>query len=310
MRRRRRRGFALIAVLWVIAVLAVLAVEVQVSARLGRDAAYNLRGVTRARWAARAGLARALELLDRRVVANVAGIDLAANGESVLPSFEVDLDGTRVRVVTMDARARIHLNRAGDVELQRFLEALGLATAAADSLADALLDWRDGDGSRRPRGAEAEDYRAARSPSRPGNAPFDAVEELGAVRGMTGDRLRLVTRFATVIGDGRVNVNSASIPVLRSLPGIGLAEAQAIARRRYRAPIRNVFELVESVPPDSRRRLQEGMGALLQRVSFAPRDLEVVVTARPEGGTAVATTRAIVLLGGATSLAVLGVVER
>lgn len=310
MRRRARRGFALIAVLWVIAVLAVLAVEVQVGARFGRDAAYNLRGVTRARWAARAGLARAMEVLDRRVAANVAGIDLAANGESVLPAFQLDLDGTMVHVVILDARARIHLNRAGEVELHRFLAAIGLPTAAADSLADALLDWRDGDGARRPRGAELEEYRAARSPSRPKDAPFDAVEELRSVRGLTADRLRLVTRFATVTGDGRVNVNSASIPVLRSLPGVGLAEAQAIARRRYRAPIRNVFELVESVPTDSRRRLQAGMGALQQRVSFAPRDLEVVVTARAEGGTAVATTTATVLLGGATSLAVLGVVER
>lgn len=310
MREGARRGFALIAVLWVIAVLAVLAVEIQVAARFGRDAASNLRGATRARWAARAGLARAMEMLDRKVAANVAGIDLAANGDSVLPPFHLDLEGALVRVLTLDARARIHLNRASDVELQRFLEALGLGTLAADSLADALLDWRDGDRLRRPRGAELEEYRAARSPARPKDAPFDAVEELRTVHGMTADRIRLVTRFTTVTGDGRVNVNSASIPVLRSLPGIGLVEARAIARRRSRTPMRNVFELVESVPPDSRVRLQERVGELLRRVSFDPRDLEIVVTASPEGGTPVATTRAAVLLGGATNVALLGVVER
>jgi len=41
-----------------------------------------------------------------------------------------------------------------------------------------------------------------------------------------------VAPYVTVWGDGTVNVNSASEPVLAALPGIGAAVARSIVRRR------------------------------------------------------------------------------
>ncbi|HVE79174.1 MAG TPA: type II secretion system protein GspK [Gemmatimonadaceae bacterium] len=308
--RRERRGFALIAVLWVVVVLGVLGVELQAAGLFSRNATANARAATRARWAARAGLARAMEMLDRRIAGNLAGFDLAAAGDSALPAMQLDVDGTSVRVVTLDARARLNLNRAGHHELERLFDAAGLGTRAADSLADAVLDWRDADDLRRGRGAEGADYRTLRPAARPKDAPFDAVEELATVWGMTAERYRRVAPYLTVAGDGRVNVNSASAAVLRTLPEIDEGAAVAIVRRRVRAPIRNIFELLAVVPLPVRTRMKARMGEMTDRISFFPREIEVVALATAPGAPVGAELHGTILLSGASNVALVSVTER
>lgn len=307
---RGRRGVVLLAVLWVLAVLALLAVEFAAAARTTRAAAANTRAEARVRWGARAGLARARELLDRTIAGNFAGYDLAARGDSALPMPSFDLDGVTVRVAALDARARIQLNRADAAVLSRLFDAAGLASSAADSLADAILDWRDGDAFRRPRGAEAAEYRAARRAVAPKDAPFEAVEELRAVYGMSPARYAAIARYLTVAGDGRVSVNSAPVPVLLTVPGIDEAGAAAIVRRRARAPVRGIFDLLLALPEPSRSRVQERMAAVVDRIAFSPRALEIRSVATVPGTPIRAETRAVVLLSGASAVSVRQVVER
>jgi general secretion pathway protein K len=306
----RRRGFALITVLWVLGVLALLAADFASVARTTRVAAANARADARVRWAARAGLARATELLDRRIGRNFAGYDLAARGDSVLPAILYDLDGAHVLAVATDARARVNLNRADAPTLARLFDGAGLSAGVADSLADAILDWRDRDDFRRPRGAEAAEYRTLRPPVLPRNAPFDDVEELRSVRGMSPARYLLVARHLTVVGDGRVSVNSASLPVLQTLPGIDEAAARVIIGRRARAPFRGMFDLLPALPQPARSRVEANLGLAADRMAFTPRELELRSVATVPGTNVRAEIRATVLLAGASSVRIRRVAER
>jgi general secretion pathway protein K len=307
---RSRHGFALITVLWVLSILAVLAADFAAAARTTRIAAGNARSDARAIWAARAGLARATELLDRKIARNLAGYDLAARGDTALPEIAYELDGARVRAFALDARARVNVNRADAPTLARLFEVAGLPSATADSLADAILDWRDGDDFRRPRGAESAEYRERRPPVLPRNAPFAELEELGAVWGMSPERFARVSPYLTVVGDGRIGVNSASVAVLQTLPGIDEAGALAIVARRARAPFRGIFDLLPALPQPARGRVQADLGRAVDRMAFAPRDLELRVEGTiPESG-ARADIRATVVLSGGSLVRLRHVVER
>jgi general secretion pathway protein K len=305
-----RRGFALITVLWVLTILAVLAVEFAATARTTRIAAANARTDVRARWAARAGFARLTELLDRKLARNLAGYDLAARGDTALPAIEYELDGATVRAVALDARARVNVNRADAATLVRLFALAGLPSSTADSLADAVLDWRDRDDFRRPRGAEAPDYRTRRPPVVPRNAPFAELSELRAVWGMSPERYAQLSPYLGVAGDGRIGVNSASIVVLQTLPGIDEAGAQAIVARRTRAPFRGIFDLLPALPQPARSRVQANLGPAADRMAFAPRDLELRVVAVVASGGSRAEIRADAVLAGGTSMRVRRVVER
>jgi general secretion pathway protein K len=305
-----RRGFALITVLWVLGILALLAAEFAASARTTRVAAGNARTDVRAVWAARAGFARATELLDRKLARNLAGYDLAAHGDTALPEIAYDLDGATVRAFALDARARVNVNRADAPTLARLFEVTGLSSAVADSLAEAILDWRDGDDFRRPRGAESAEYRTLRPPVLPRNAPIAEIEELRAVWGMSPERYARIAPYLTVAGDGRIGINSAAVAVLQTLPGMDEAGAVAIAARRTRAPFRGIFDLLPALPQPARSNMQANLALAVDRMAFAPRELELHVEGTIPDANARAEIRATVVLAGASSVRIRHMVER
>lgn len=283
-RRAARPGFALLAVLWMLAMLGAIAFEVHVLSRASRQTATHSRSLVRARWAAHGVLARAIEALDARLAADATGAMLSGTGDTLLVLAPGALDGVIGSAAVLDSRARLHLNLATGGELRRLAEAEGLVPEDAESWADAVVDFRDADDLRHPRGAEAESYRAAGLSTRPRNAPFDDVDELRVVYGMSAAlAARLVGRL-TVTGDGRINVNAAPVSVLRTLPFIDEPAAAAIVARRQRAPFTNGYDLALSLPNPARQRVSERMAELLDRIAFSARDVELVAAAVADGG--------------------------
>src|SRR5690606_14967649 len=118
-----RRGFALLAVLWLIVVLGAVAADFQTGARADVRIAANARAAARARWAAHGGLARTLAALDRVLAAQLAVRLLAAAGDTLTPPLRFETDGVHVEAVTRDARARLNINAASRAELLRLLDA-------------------------------------------------------------------------------------------------------------------------------------------------------------------------------------------
>jgi general secretion pathway protein K len=69
--------------------------------------------------------------------------------------------------------------------LSALFETLGLGHEKAQSLADAIVDFRDPDNLIRLQGAEKSQYQAAGLAWGPKNGPFEDVEEVQQVFGMT-----------------------------------------------------------------------------------------------------------------------------
>ena len=80
--------------------------------------------------------------------------------------------------------------------------------------------FRDPGDRRRLNGAEESDYRAAGLPYRPKNAPFEVVDELQQVMGMTRQLYERVAPFVTVYTRRPgVDPNTAPCGVLFAIPG-------------------------------------------------------------------------------------------
>jgi type II secretory pathway component PulK len=305
-----RRGFALLAVLWMMVALGVLAVEFHAAARADRHAASNARDAARARWAARAGMERALAQLEVVLRESYGEAFTTDNSEVLQMPLRLSENRVEGEVRIVDARARLNLNLAAEAELSRLMIAVGIPASRAAVLADGILDWRDADAVPRLRGAEADRYRALRPPTRPKDGHFESVQELQQVWGITLDEFRRLARYLSVEGDGRINVNNASLPVLLTLPGVDTHVGRHIVERRRTVPYSNVYELLQHMPALERVRMQDHMAALMERVAFGPRTVEIVANATVPGSPITAELRGVVTLPGGTRISVVRVTER
>lgn len=122
----------------------------------------------------------------------------------------------------IEEESRVNLNKADLRELKLLFR--------NDDLAAAVVDWRDPDDKVTPGGAERGDY-GAWAPYSCRNAPFRFPEELLLVKGMTRESYDKALPLLTLWGDGRVNWNTVSVPVLEVL-GFSPQDAERIRRFR------------------------------------------------------------------------------
>lgn len=304
-------GFALPAVLWILVLVGAVTATFLAAAQDERRAVANAVESTRARWAARAGLARAAAALDVRLADPAAPRRFRSAGDSLLPPLRMETNGLPVRVELLDSRARLHLNLVGAPRLRRLLGALGVDAARSERIAAAVLDWRDPDERPRRDGAEAPAYAAAGLSARPRNAPFASVEELRGVRGVFPRLYRRLAPLVTVVGDGRINVNGASAPVLATLPVVDLRGARALVRARTAGrTFSGAFDVARALPTEQGRLLRDRMEAFEEAAAFGPRRAELSVRAVPPAGGAGATLRGVVELEGGRSWRLVRIRER
>ncbi|HEX7049240.1 MAG TPA: type II secretion system protein GspK [Longimicrobiales bacterium] len=317
----RRPGFALLAVLWMLVLIGAIAAGFTASTRADRLATANFRSAAMARWAARAGLARQLAALDAQLAGPGAARAMSAAGDPVIAPAAFRVDRVVVQAVTRDARARLQLNLADATQFVRLFVALGYQEDVARMLARRIIRRREllagagqGVSVRRGFGAPtAEGDVAARDSSMgplPIDGPYHDVAELRAVPGITPAVFRVIAPYLTVAGDGRINVNSATAPVLRTLPAIGQAAATALIERRRRAPFNTIFDVINALPRNDRAAARRALAALGPRIAFGPRDVEVHATASLPGAPIRAELHAVVRLVGGPRVTVLEVVER
>lgn len=194
-KRAREGGFSLVLALWALALLAVLAVLIgQSSSRLVRHIRLE-RDLAIADAAAQSGIA--LGILD--LMAGREDTGFARRFPPAGPPHHCRLDDTATLSIAIEDEAgKVDLNGAGERLLIALLAGVGIDLARARSLAAAIVDFRDGDDIRRPDGAETAEYRGAGLGSGPKNAPFDTVEELHQVLGMTADDVATLRPHVTV----------------------------------------------------------------------------------------------------------------
>ena len=275
-RRRGRNGIALVAVLWVLVLLSVIAAAFLNETRTETKLARNLVDNAQARALADAGVYRAVlslpgirekpefgakteALLEdragiREALLNRPEIQEALRERAGLQAAELQsavdedvwrADGTvyvwpfaggTVLISIQDEAGKIDLNRAPDELLEGLFVSVGVDEREARALIDAISDFRDPNELKRLNGAEDRDYRAAGLAYGAKDAPFEVVEELHQVLGMTPELYAQVAPALTVHARRR-RVNRATAPplVLRALPGLDAAGVEALIAAREEA---------------------------------------------------------------------------
>lgn len=277
---RARKGFALVASLWLMVTIAALSLEISNSARNHRLGAANTLEMQQARAAAVSGVDHARARLARIIDEGGDRRSWRDPRHIADPWFSFDTvlvassGRQRYTVRLHDLGSRLNVNTATEDELRRYFTALRTDAARVETVVQGILDWLDADDHRRLHGGERDDYLRAGSRALPRNAAVDGVEELAGVSGMTPALLRHARRDLTTLGTGRVNVNRASRPVLMSLPGFTEAAADELVRaagggRR----IGSWTDLVNLVPRQARAPLQAASAQLLAKLTYETREV-------------------------------------
>ncbi len=215
---RLQRGIALVIVLWVMALLSAMAASYVVSTRTETALARNWLEGARARWAAESGVQVAVYELLRAQTVGSAEVPWRADGTV----YRVDLAG-----------AELHLNSGQTELLDGLLGNLGLDPVERQRITDSILDWRDEDSLVHLYGAEDDDYAREGLPYGAKDGPFDSMEELLLVSGMSRQLYfqikNDVTLFSYVSG---INPVVAPREVLLALPGVDAGEVEAYIAAR------------------------------------------------------------------------------
>jgi len=202
MRDTSEEGIALIAVLWTLTLLSIIAAALCLETRSGTRIARNMAENATARVAADAGIQRAILDLETSTGAPTDAGSFRTDGTVYAWRFAT----CSVHISVRDEASKIDLNSAPEVLLAALFASVGVDPGKAQSLADAIADFRDADNLSRLNGAEQAAYRDAGLAWDPKNAPFQAIEELQQVFGMTSEI------YARVAPDLTVYSVTATIP--------------------------------------------------------------------------------------------------
>ena len=286
-----QRGVALLVVLWIFIFLLVVAFDFSASVREEATAAHRYSDETQGYYIALAGFERGVyEFLQQ----STTGRDTLATQKKA-DIFDGDwreetLGGGTFRVRWVDEAGKININRADEDTLRRIFTNLGIEEPSKAILVDSIMDWRDPDDLHRASGAENDYYRSLTPPYTAKNGPFDTVEDLLWVRGMTAElfygygdargnrgenaqRVGLREIFTVDSPIDRVNLRTASADVIHALTGIPLEKISRFIDERKKLSEKTLADLLPLL----------GIGAsdaALQQFVFAN---PAVVTVEAEG---------------------------
>jgi general secretion pathway protein K len=259
-----QRGVVLIMVIWALTILMVLSLELARTMRIEALTADTYHQEVETYYLALAGLHRAFyavlraqqqgrSMLDTR--SNLGGLqkglssdeqksaaqekqEIWARGDGRWQNEEFGAGGYWVRVV--DEGGKINLNRVDEATLRQTFVNIGFEVEESESLTDAILDWLDTDSLVRLHGAESDDYLAQRVPYPAKDGPFDTLDELLLVRGVTpalfygqgGFGLRDLFTVYSGGASNAPNLLTASPLVVRAVLGIDPEMAEDLVNRR------------------------------------------------------------------------------
>ncbi len=266
-------GVALILTLWVTVLLTIIASSFARMARTEVQIVSNFRDETKAYYFARGGFQQAILALMKQVK-TTSRPDQEFTGEwwniDGTPNT-VSFNGGEAEIEVIDEGGKIDINIAMRDDLTRVFVAYGLEGSERDAIVDSILDWRDENNFHRLNGAEDDYYMSLDEPYEAKDAPFDTVDELLWVKGITPDifygKREDLAEYLTEDEEGednlavtglseiftvfsksvKVNINAASLPVLISIPGINKTRALQIIELRKEEGFRDVTDLMKSV---------------------------------------------------------------
>lgn len=176
------KGFVLVIVIWFVGLLALIAATFAHTARTHIRISANALESTRAELLTDAGVMLAVRdlVLSAQSIGQPRRFAITSQPVSCL----VEPEG-RLLIDVRDAAGKVNINKAGLPLIETLLMGMGETPATASTIAASLLDFRDHDDKRRLNGAELSDYLTAGRERMPKNAPFEVIDEVTHVFGIS-----------------------------------------------------------------------------------------------------------------------------
>ncbi len=165
------------------------------------------------------------------------------------PTRPFEIEGGRIELAIIDLERRFNANAVISPENLERLKRLMAQLELDPNLADAWLDWIDRDEFVHGFGGEDEDYLLMNPAYRAANRTAVDASEMMAVKGFARNAYERILPYVALlpVNELRVNVNTASAAVLRSL-GASLAPEEAEALAESPREFRDVGEAVTRYP--------------------------------------------------------------
>ncbi len=246
------RGAALIIVLWIFIFLFVVAFDFSASVREEGMATHRYAEETEGYYLALAGFQQGVYELMRQFAPGRAGNAQAAATDLFESDWKKGNLGDGVYEVRfIDEAGKFNLNRATEEMLRSIFVHLGVEPERANIITDSILDWRDEDDLHRLNGAESDYYLSLSPPYTARNGPFDAVEDLLWVRGVTpelfyGDEEHVGFKdiFTVDSPAGGVNLRTASPAVCVALVGLSMDQCRDFIAQRAKLSEKTLADLL------------------------------------------------------------------
>ncbi len=276
-RRGGEKGVALMMVLWIIAILSVVAFEFGYAMRTEIKIVKNYQEELQLYSLAQGGVERAIAELIYKHDSRMRTKRKTAQREGLPPEkmewvtdgrgYRLDFAGGICEIRVMGESGKININLVSERMLHKVMTNLGVEGETRDIIVDSLLDWRDADDFYRLHGAENDYYHSLPEPYECKNGNLDSLEEMLLVRGITpelfyGRRVALTEEeekeksmgsglkdiFSVYALGEQIDINSATLPVLKSALGLPSAVARAVIKAREERGFENQQDLLQRVP--------------------------------------------------------------
>lgn len=238
----RRKGFALVTVIWGLSLISVLIISFMSGARLRLQTAYNIAGSAKVNFLAYAAIdSEMLSLMEGQsagprsaqgtqagsFAARASGAGRAQRTIQAGQPRVCALDGAAVIIAVEEEGGKVDLNAAPQELIKAALIGFGAARREADALAKAIVAFRS---------AAIEQSAQAASDGGPGpkKAPFQTIYELDQIPGLQGQILRDLIPFVTVYSrHPGVDAETAPPALFAALAGLAAEDVLALVRNPY-----------------------------------------------------------------------------
>ena len=243
-RRARQRGVVLIIVLLMITLIMAVTVQMVRASRLGYYEAANMRDLLKAGYLAKSGFYRGQALMDEDDNDYDALFEKWAQSDVISAPAASMFDEGYFTLVIEDESGRLNINRLvgergfnepvkGVLVRLLSLPAFGLESQQVMAIVNAIKDYLDVDSE--ATGAE----KGTPEPTGYKNGSLDSLEELLTIPGISQELFfgtqehPGLSKYLTIYGDGRININTAPRQILQSLAE-RMTEDQAAAMETFR----------------------------------------------------------------------------
>jgi general secretion pathway protein K len=233
-------GVALILVMWVMVVLIAIVGEFSSAMRTELKITRNFKEEEQSYQAA----LRGIELAKMEILSAKAPYYVYRNEEDMLvfgqedesPVREGESGNSFYSYTISDENGKININTATRQQLKYVIQNTGVDITEVDTIVDSILDWRDKNDLHMLNGAEEDYYKSLEKPYSCKDGPFDIIEELLLVKGVTPsifygsqdqegeDEYSGLVQYFSPWSSRKININTAPREVLEAVLGIQASE--------------------------------------------------------------------------------------